>query len=303
MSSLRFRITIRGGEADAKQVDATTVAKILRGVAADIRAICRNTSPEVTAEEIRDACRLFVSGEPDPSESLAFPCVVGARVTAAELVELGARSANLYFDGIEEMSGDDWDWQEIRLPKGFDADVLSHVDGYFKHLELGQSLSFDVEQNGAALRSVPLSDQLRRNVELTTALLRKTREDLAAIAPSTEKHSIQGVMYEIDDYYYDDERAKLRFEVDPHDGTRWVCEIERKDAPPNLAELWKSTVLVEGIATFRPDKPKMTVERFIHLGTPDPAEALERLRKLAPDLMKDETSEELMARLRGPEWE
>lgn len=112
-------------------------------------------------------------------------------------------------------------------------------------------------------------------------------------------HSIQGTLYELADRDYDNPEAKISFEVDSHDGMRWICHMDRSQVPERFERHWRSLVFVEGIATFHPRKPEMEVSKIRFLkDSPEPIKALERLIGLTEGMMADEGVQQFMDRVR-----
>ncbi|HYN20050.1 MAG TPA: ribbon-helix-helix protein, CopG family [Thermoanaerobaculia bacterium] len=171
--------------------------------------------------------------------------------------------------------------------------------------ELHQAL-----QEKAAATDRTISDLIKEAVRED---LEEETEDLAAIQERADErgipfeevvqelhgYSIQGVLYELSDPdYQTPEEGEISFQVDTRDGRHWVCHVDKRIAPPNLNELWRTEVLVTGAATIRARKPMLEVDTFVALpGVSDPVKALDGLITLCGDL-RGEPLQAFMDRIR-----
>lgn len=111
-------------------------------------------------------------------------------------------------------------------------------------------------------------------------------------------YSIQGILFEISDPDYESPEGVISVEVDTHDGQTWVCHLNKKIAPENLQDLWRTEVVITGDATFRARKNILEAKTFKSLpGVADPVKALDELVALCGDL-RGEPVQAFMDRVR-----
>jgi hypothetical protein len=297
MGSLRFDLTIYGGKADEARVEASRLGSIIAGMSKDIRDVCRNVAPEddATAREEKEAsCRLYVVGLPQKGQSVTLPLA-----TEESPAPWGEQSGRIYLDGLNELRSS-LRRADASLPVGFSREILERVNGYFDLLLDYKGMAIQAQANGKPGQRVDFDANLRIAVQIKLSLIDEEEELPMREEPDRRLygHSIQGVLYELSDPKYDDPDAPIRFVIDPHDGTRWVCRIKRSDAPEDIQELWRTSVVVEGVASIRPKKPEMEVKRLTPLRKPEPLKAFDRLMKLSDGLFEDESLKEVMDRIR-----
>jgi hypothetical protein len=91
----------------------------------------------------------------------------------------------------------------------------------------------------------------------------------------------------------------MSVEVDPHDGTRWICHIPKSLVPDNIGDLFRQPIYIEGNAHLRKRKHEIEVTRFVPL--PEKAgrlAAFDRLMELGDGLLEGEELQEAMDKLR-----
>lgn len=265
MAQLRFTLSFHGGKADEHRVSADTLAKIFRGLTDDIENVCRVISSEdvnIDIQEILRSCKLYVVAEPKRS-SLAL--AVASEESETAWPEMAGRVLATSLNRLSLADVDD------DLPKGLTRSVLEHAKDYssppvgeYERMEL------TIEANGKPEVAVVFDRELkvaaeRRLVELTSPK-----------ASVIYGYSVMGVLYSLQDQDYDNLSAKVDVEVNPGDGTHWLCHVKRSDLPEDIDEIWRKRVVVYGKATFRQRKHIMDVERIEILGEkPDFERALE----------------------------
>jgi hypothetical protein len=299
MGSLHFDLTIFGGKADESRVEAVRIASIIDGLAHDLVDVCRNISEDDHAtpwEHKEESCRLYVVGLPQKGQSVTWPFA-----TEDSASPWGEESGRLYISGLNELREAIPRRHDPSLPVGFSRQILERVSGYYDILNDYSGMALDVQANGRPAQRVVFDRKLRAIVNLKLAWIERDAA-LPMMRSEPDKrlygHSVQGVLYELSDPDYDEPDAVIRFEVDPHDGTRWVCRLKRKDAPENLQQLWRSTVVVEGTATMRPKKPEMEVERIIPLQKLGVLQSFDRLMQLSEGLTGGRSLEQVMDEIR-----
>jgi hypothetical protein len=265
MAQLRFTLSFHGGKADKHRVSADTLAKIFRGLTDDIENVCRVISSEdvnIDIQEILRSCKLYVVAEPKRS-SLALAVATEESETAWP-----ETAGRVLATSLNRLSLDDADDD---LPKGLTRSVLEHAKEYSSP-PVGEyeRMKLTIEANGKPEVAVVFDQELkvaaeRRLVELTSPK-----------ASVIYGYSVMGVLYSLQDQDYDNLSAKVDVEVDPGDGTHWLCHVKRSDLPEDIDEIWRKRVVVYGKATFRQRKHIMDVERIEILGEkPDFERALE----------------------------
>jgi len=131
-------------------------------------------------------------------------------------------------------------------------------------------MKLTIEANGEPEIAIIFDQKLKLATE---------RKLVALSSPSTSVihgYSLYGVLYGLENQNYDDPSARVTVEVDPGDGTRWMCSVDKELLPSPLEAVWTKRVAVHGTATFRQRKPLMDVERIEILGDkPDIDVALE----------------------------
>lgn len=265
MAQLRFTLSFHGGKADEHRVSADTLARIFRGLTDDIENVCRVISSEDVNFDIQDilrSCRLYVVAEPKQS-SLAV--AVATEESETEWPEMAGR---VYASSLRQLPLDDSDED---LPKGLTRSVLEHAKEYSTppHGEY-ETMRLTIHQNGKPEIAVVFDRALKVATE---------RRLVALTGPKPSViygYSVMGVLYALQDQHYDNPSAEVDVEVNPGDGTHWLCHVKRSDLPADIDEIWKKRVVVHGKATFRMRKHIMDVERIEILGDkPDFEQALE----------------------------
>lgn len=256
MAQLRFKLSFHGGKAEKRRVSADTLAKVFKGVSDDIENVCRVISSEdvnIDLHEILRSCKLYVVAEPKPgSMQLCFETeesntkwpVMAGRVWASGLRQLPV---------TEELDED--------LPKGLTRSVLEHAKDYAAPPDGEyEKMRVIIEANGEPEIDVDFDHKLKIAAEKKLVVL-------SGPSPSViHGYSVHGVLYGLEDQNYDDPSARVTVEVDPGDGTRWICTVDKDLLPGHLEKVWTKRVVVHGTATFRQRKPIMDVERIEILG-------------------------------------
>jgi hypothetical protein len=289
MGSLRFELTVYGGIADDPEakVAADTVSGVLKGMTLDIQEICRNLSgeddPLPLDERMRD-CRIYVTAPPSKGKSLTFPLLTGDSGA-----EWGVISMRAYASGVEELR-ESTDLGTPSLPRGFDAAILRRIRSYCQEISqdhAGFAVKLPAVNGTPALRAT-FDARLRTAVSLKIAAIEHAQSAAVAEMPDQRiyGYSLQGVLFEMSDPdYLSPEEGTISVEVDARDGRKWVCLLDKKIAPPNLQDLWRTEVLVTGDATLRSRKPLLEARTFKSLpGISDPVKAMEELVALCSGL-------------------
>ncbi len=294
MGSIKLDLTIYGGKADDARVEVSRMADILQGIAKDVRDVCRNLSQEDTETpwpEKEASCRLYVAGMPTKGKSVTLPLA-----SEESPVRWGVLSGEAYIEGLAELRSARL--QDNSLPKGFDREILKRVSGYFDFLGTEyEGMTLEAQVNGKPALRADFDARLKARVQVKLDALPKGEKKL--VERKLYGYQVEGILYELSDPDYDDPRGAVRFEVDPQDGTRWVCSVPRSLAPANMKDLWRTRVRVEGVANFRPKKPTIAVDRVIPLSAGrDPVAAFRDLIRLSQDARTGERVEEIMERIR-----
>ena len=295
MGSLKLDLTIYGGKADDARVDASRMADILQGLTKDLRDICRNLSQEDidTPWPLKEAsCRLYVVGLPTKGKSVTLPLA-----SEETPVEWGVLSGEAYINGLNQLRS----YHRLRdhsLPSGFSRDILERVWAYYETLGSEyKGMVLETQANGRPALRAEFDARLKASVQIKLESLPK--EEKQIVERKLYGYQVEGILYELSDPDYDDPKGAVRFEVDPQDGTRWVCSVPRTLAPFNLKDLWRTLVRVEGVANFRPKKPTLDVERITPLRSErDPVGAFRDLIRLSKDARTGESVEDIMERIR-----
>lgn len=265
MAQLKFTLSFHGGKADEHRVSAETLARIFNGLTSDIENVCRVISSEdvnIDMQEILRSCKLYVVAEPKRS-SLAL--AVATEESETSWPEMAGR---VYATSLNQLSVDDVD---ENLPRGLTRSVLEHAKEYSSppHGEY-ETMKLTIEANGKPEIGIVFDQKLK---------LASERKLVALSSPSPPViygYSVEGILSGLEDQNYDDPSARLLVEVNPGDGTRWMCSLDKELLPQHLEEVWTKRVIVHGTATFRQRKPLMEVERIEILGDkPDIDAAIE----------------------------
>jgi len=279
MGSLKFQLIIFGGIADDPEpkVAADKVADVLKGMTLDVLDICRNLSADEA--EVK-GCRVYVEGPPQKGRSLAFP------MTAEE--EWGIQA---YASGIVELRESE-DLGAVTLPKGFDESILRRIRGYCQEISEDHN-GFTVEipaVNGTPAVRATFDARLKTAIGLKIAVLEHDKSATLTRGPDLRTHgySIQGVLHTLSNPDYMSPEGKISVEIDPRDGRRWLCHLDKKTAPANLKDLYLTEVLVTGTATMRARKPEIDATSLTPLpGFADPVKALDDLIALCGEVGKE----------------
>jgi len=266
MPQLKFTLSFHGGKAEERRVSADTLARIFRGLSDDIENVCRVISSEdvnIDIQEIMHSCKLYIVAEPKQG-SLAID--VATEESTTGWPEMAGR---VYASSLRQLPLDDF---EDDLPKGLTRSVLENVRAY-SDPPRGEynEMKLTIEANGHPEIDVIFDQRLRLAVE---------RRLVSLSSPSTSViygYSVDGVLYGLENQNYGDPSARVTVEVDPGDGTRWMCLIDKELLPEHLETIFTKRVVVHGTATFRQRKPLMDVERIDVLGDrPDIDTVLEK---------------------------
>lgn len=291
MAKARFYITVFGGKADEKKVEVSTLAHVLQGISTDLRDVCRNIAYEdqETAWEAKlESCRIYVTGKPEGGHSLVVPC----EMEDTDIV-WGEKSLHTYANALTSIR-ENLEVQE--LPHGLDYPILKRIRSYY--FSLGEDYSgfkIDIHANGQPQQSVKFDSRLRSAVDSHLAA--------AGIPQEIVLHgfSLQGVLYEVSDVNYLDPDSELKVEIDPHDGTRWVCHVPKDLLGQPIDHYFTKTVRVEGIARFRPKKPELEVKHLQILEDLTFDQALARFIDSGRDVWRDVDPDEYLDELRDSE--
>jgi hypothetical protein len=282
MGSLKFQLIVFGGTADDSEakVAADTMGDVLKGMTQDVQEICRNLSADddtPLAERLKE-CRIYVEGPPTKGQSVALPLLTEDRGAG-----WGVVSMRTYASGVQELR-ESSDLGSPTVPKGFDARILRRMRSYCQEVaeeHEGFAVVIPAENGTPALRAT-FDARLKTAVTLKIAAIEHAQA-VAATAKSAPDYriygySVQGVLFEMSDPNYESPDGTIGVEIDSRDGQKWVCHLDKKIAPANLQELWKTEVLVTGDALPRPRKPILEAKTFQSLpGISDPLKAMDDL--------------------------
>ena len=278
MAQLRFTLSFHGGKANQHRVSADTLARIFHGLSDDIENVCRVISSKdvnIDIQEIIRSCKLYIVGQPQES-SLAIP--VATEESESKWAEIAGRT---YAANLSQLPMDDLDED---LPEGLTRSVLENAKRY-SDPPYGEyeTMKLTIEANGQPEINVVFDQSLKLAAE---------RRIVALSAPQASiiyGYSVMGMLYSLQDQNYDNPTAEVDVEVDPGDGTHWLCHVERSQLPEDIDEIWKKRVVVYGKATFRLRKHIMDVERIEILGDkPDFEQALDNFIALNEEMWKGE---------------
>lgn len=259
MAQLKFTLSFHGGKAERHRVSADTLARVFKGIGDDIENVCRVISSEdvnIDLNEILRSCKLYVVASPKPGslelriateESNTMWPETAGRVLVSALRELP-------IDALDEDVDED-------LPKGLTRSVLEHAKEYSAPFNGEyERMKITIEANGQPEIDVEFDQKLKIAAE---------RKLVALSTPSPSVihgYSVMGILYGLESQNYEDPTARVTVEIDPGDGTRWMCTVDPKLLPDNLEKFFTKRVVAHGTATFRPRKPKMDIERLEFLG-------------------------------------
>lgn len=259
MAQLKFTLSFHGGKAEGHRVSADTLAKVFRGISDDIENVCRVISSDdvnIDLHEILRSCKLYIVASPKPGSlelhfateesNTKWPEMAG-RVLVSSLRELP----------VEALDGD----FDEDLPKGLTRSVLEHVKEYSAPANGEyERMKISIEANGEPEIGVEFDQKLKIAAE---------RKLVALSTPSPSVvygYTVMGILYGLENQNYDDPTARVTVEIDPGDGTRWICNVDPQLLPENFGTFFTKRVVAHGTATFRPRKPKMDIERLEILG-------------------------------------
>jgi hypothetical protein len=291
MHKLRFALTFKGGKADKHRLPVYIVAEIIRYLNDDLLGVCQELAAndsKVSPETLKRECALWVVGFPKKS-SATFDFETDPLSTEWPII-----AAETYISAIKHLPA----MTNAELPRGFTEIMLQHAK-LFADPPSGEyvTMRLSIPENGKPRQAVDFDDRIRIAAE-------KGLRELSKIQPVIYGHSIQGIMYGLEDQNYSDPKARVSIEVDTGDGLRWVCSLGRNQVPNHLADKWKikdrwtKHVAVKGIARFKPKKPEMEVEQIEIL--PErllPSELFDKVKKNT-NLWKDETTSAFLDRVR-----
>jgi hypothetical protein len=269
MGDLRFDLTFFGGKADEHRVLADRLAELLKNMGEDLVEVCRLISTEdlnVDFRKIEKECKLYVIGDPKPS---TLTVTVGAPEATTEWVRMAGDVWTESLSSLYVIPGTDAD---DTLPRGINRSILEHAVDYATPLRGEyEGIKLTVAANGQPERNVVFDDRLKRAAQ----------RRLANLTPDTpvtiHGHTIQGVLYGVEDQQYENPDSDILVEVDIGEGTRWVCRLKKSLIPDNIEQYWEKRVVLTGLATFRPRRPLLVAEYFEILGDkPDIDEAIQR---------------------------
>ncbi len=278
MAQLRFTLSFHGGKADKHRVSADILARIFRGLSDDIENVCRVISSEdvnIDIQEIISSCKLYIVGQPQES-SLAIP--VATEESQTKWPEIAGRT---YATSLRQLPMDDLDED---LPRGLTRSVLEHASQY-SDPPYGEyeTMKLTIQANGQPGIDVVFDKSLKLAAERRIVALSSPKSSIIY------GYSVMGVLYSLQDQSYDDPTADIDVQVDPGDGTHWLCHVKRSQLPEDIDEIWKKRVVVYGKATFRLRKHIMDVERIEILGDkPDFEQALDNFIALNEEMWKGE---------------
>jgi hypothetical protein len=287
MDQLKFALTFKGGKAEKHRVSARRLAEIMQSISDDILDVCRIISHDdlnIDWNEIARGCRLYVVGNPQPSSlSLSFETEpVGTKWP----VEAGRIFASSLYQLPIEDNGD--------IPLGINRRILEHAKEYCSPANGEyETMMLTIQANGRPEMSLIFDQKLKVAVE-------KKLIEIASPNPNIiHGYEIQGILYGLEDQDYDDPLATVTVEVDPGDGTRWMCHIKRDLVPKDIADHWTERVLVSGTAKLKKRKPEMEVEGIELLGKkPDIEDALEKFISASAGVWEGEHLSSYMNRVR-----
>ncbi|MDQ3254880.1 MAG: hypothetical protein M3R15_13400 [Acidobacteriota bacterium] len=255
MAQLRFTLSFHGGKANEHRVSAHTLAKIFHGLNEDIENVCRVISSEdvnIDLREILRSCRLYIVAAPQKGSLVVAVATEEADTKWSEI------AGRVYAAGLKQLPLSDLDED---LPKGLTRSVLEHASEYSDPPNGEyEEMRLTIQENGQPEIDVVFDQKLKFATE---------RVLVALSSPSTSViygYSVQGILYGLENQNYDDPSARVTVEVDPGDGTRWICSVDKEQLPEQLEDVWTKRVVVHGTATFRQRKHKMDVERIEILG-------------------------------------
>jgi hypothetical protein len=284
MGELKFTLTFFGGKADEHRVPAHKLGGILRDLEDDIKNVCHLISsddPNADLSEILRGCKLYVVGTPKES-SLEIPIATPTSETKWPEV-----AGHTYLSALRELPE-----ANGKLPRGINRSILEHIVDYTRDRDY-DGFRVTIQSNGEPESSATID----------SGLAFVASQKLAELTPHGPSviygHSVTGVMYGLEDQNYDDPRSTVTVEVDSGDGKRWMCHIPKDKIPQDLAEHWKERVVVQGVATFRPRKPEMEVEKMRLLGPQSPVdEMLDRFIRTNRPLWEGQNIAAYMDRVR-----
>lgn len=291
MANLQFNLTFFGGKADEHRVLADRLAVLLRNIGDDLVEVCRLISTEdlnVDFREIEKECKLYVVAEPTPS---TFTVKVRASEAKTEWVHM---AGDVWAEGLSSLfviPGDD-----NGLPRGINRSILEHVVDYASPMTGEyEGIKVTVAANGHPERSVLFDERLKRAAQRRIANL------VPDTPPTIHGHTIQGILYGVEDQNYENPESDISVEVDTGDGTRWTCQIKKSLVSDDISRYWEKRVLLVGHATFRKRRPLLQVEHFEILGDiPDIEDAINRFIEVgAPAWKKGQRMSTYMKDVRG----
>jgi hypothetical protein len=261
MGDLRFDLTFFGAKADEHRVLADRLAVLLTNMGDDLVEVCRLISTEdlnIDLRELEKECKLYVIGDPKPS---TLTVTIGAPEARTEWVGI---AGDVWAEGLSTLyviPGTDGPPDSEILPRGINRSVLEHAIDYATPLR--------GEYEGIKI-TVAANGQPERNVVFDERLKRAAQRRLASLTPDIPQtihgHTIQGVLYGVEDQHYENPESDILVEVDTGEGTRWICRLKKSLIPDNIERYWEKRVVLTGLATFRKRRPLLEAERFEILG-------------------------------------
>lgn len=256
MAKLKFTLSFHGGKADEHRVSAETLARIFRGLSDDIENVCRVISSEdlnIDLQEIIRSCKLYIVAQPKEG-SLCLS--VATEESPSKWAEM---AGTVYASSLKQLPLFDSDED---IPKGLTRSVLENVKEYADPPNGEyEEMKLTIETDGEPEIDVVFDQKLK---------LASERKLVALSSPYSTSiiygYSVQGILYGIENQNYDDPTARVKVEVDPGDGTRWMCVLDKEKLPEHLEDIFEKRVVVHGTATLRQRKPTMDIERIELLG-------------------------------------
>jgi hypothetical protein len=278
MGDLRFNLTFFGGKADEHRVLANRLADLLRSMGDDLVSVCRLISTEdvnIDLRELENECKLYVVAAPKAS---TLTITVAATEAHTDWV---AQAGEVWLESLADLYTVPGSIPDEKLPKGINRSILEHVINYSTPIAGEYDGIRLAVANGRPERTIVFNERLKRAAEQRLAAL------IVPSPPTIHHHTIQGILYAVQDQNYDNPQSSITVEVDTGSGTRWSCRIKKNLVPEDIEQYWEKRVILIGLATFRPRIPQMEVEQFTILSEkPDIDTIIDRFIKIGEDAWK-----------------
>jgi len=299
MANYRFDLSIFGGDAegDSPRVAADSLGRLLADISRDVLEVGESlgASAEVDSpEQLRESHRLYIAGAPTKGKSVDIP---------GEISDAGLPALRAYASGVEAMKSST-DQLSVDLPRGFTQPIIKRILQSYNTIE-GSHSGFTIsvpQTNGVAPVLAVFDRKLKTALEIKLAVLARVESSAPVLEVDRRiyGYSIQGIMYEMGDRCYaDPNEGAIHIEVDAQ-GQKWLCELDKRIAPHNLSDLWRSEVVLTGTALKKGGKHKLVVERLRPLPAKDPILAIHDLVSAAGGSLK-EPLQTVMDRIRERE--